>query len=116
MKARDRVGVEIRRDLENQVAERRNVEAADVDAGRERQAAELGQRAFSDRARGDLLVPRGDEHHGPFGGEIAHDERQQVEGGVVGPMQVFDGEEERTFCAQRHDELKHCVVQLTGVG
>jgi hypothetical protein len=49
----------------------------------------------------DLVVPVGDDQHGGCGTEPAGQEPEQVQGGLVGPVDVLDHQHRRHPCVQQ---------------
>ena len=77
-----------------QLARLRAAQAPEVDAHRERQPCHLGQPVAQPAALGLVVAERRDQHD-PLVAQVARQEREQVEGRRVGPVDVVDGEQQR---------------------
>ena len=86
-------------------------EAGQLDSLRPAVAPLVGQELPHGRVTVELVAAVGDAQHGRLITEIADQERQQVEGRTIDPVQVLDGEQHRRLPAQLGQDPEDVVEQ-----
>ena len=92
------------------------VEPVEVDALDAAGAVELGEERAQRVAAVQLVGAVGADEQGAGGAGGAHQEGDQIAGRAVGPVQVFDDQDERSFGGQLGEQRGDEVEQVAAVG